>query len=189
MGRRPTVEDWRRAVYRSGVSDRAKVLLLFMADHMRSNRHVSIPRAKMAAELNVRERRVTERITEAHRAGFLSTVSAGYIGHTAIYQGLFPDAESGRDARPLSGSKSGSSTSPLSSAETRPLSERKRGRTGRPPITTADLSLRGYDRNCGSYEEQEPSTAASRLTDCDWHPHTRCPADCANLPVARQETA
>lgn len=186
---RRTAEDWRRAVFASGVlSDRTKVLLLLMADHMGTHRKVSVPRSTLAAKLGKTERRITERITEAHRAGFLSTISAGYVGHTAVYEGTFPDAESGRDVRPLSRAESGTSTSPLSSAETRPLSTPERGRDVRPPYVGADLSVRTHGRDGGSNDKTEDPPRRDRLTLCRWQ-HATCPDECADHPSTREESA
>lgn len=186
MSRRRTVDDWRRAVYRSTtLSDRVKVLLLYLADHMRDNRQVSVPRAQVAKGLGRSERRVTERITEAHEAGWLSTVTRGQKGITAVYQGLFPDAFSGTDARPLNVSHSefsGTPTSPLKGAETRPLNgpiQAFSGTPGGPTNRRADLSASGHGRNVGSDEQTEGRRPASHVPVCTWHPFTPCPADCA----------
>lgn len=186
MSRRATVDDWRREVYRSTtLSDRTKVLLLFLADHMRADRKVSIPREKVAKALGRSERRITERITEAQDNGWLWTVVRGQKGITAVYQGLFPDAVSGTDARPLNRRRvspfSGTPTSPLNDAETRPLNRPKQafsGTHGGPTITRADLSVTTHGRDVGSYE-----------TDgCRWG-HSLCPPDCADHPHNREASA
>lgn len=92
MSRRRTVEDWRRTVFRSAaISDAVKVYLLKLADHMKADRTVSVPRSQLARELNRHEQRIAERTRAAIDAGLLDTVSPGYKGHTAVYQGLFPD--------------------------------------------------------------------------------------------------
>lgn len=145
MRSRRSVDDWRRAVFRSEqLSDRAKVLLLYLADHMTADRHVSIPRDRLGRALGRSERRITERVTEAHDAGWLSTVVRGQKGVTAVYQGLFGDEVRETDARPLnrrvskaSSRFSGTPTSPLNDAETRPLNTSNMpfsGRTSVPPI-------------------------------------------------------
>ncbi|HXH79115.1 helix-turn-helix domain-containing protein [Nocardioides sp.] len=166
MTRRRTPDDWRREVYRSTtLSDRTKVLLLFLADHMREDRKVSVPRDRIAKALGRSERRITERITEAHDAGWLSTVVRGQKGLTAVYQGLFPDVVSGTDARPLNrrvSQFSGTPTSPLNDAETRPLNGPKQafsGTHGGPTNRRADLSVRGADRDEERSEEQVPREA------------------------------
>ncbi|RYC14564.1 hypothetical protein [Nocardioides zhouii] len=158
---RHTLSDWRRAVYRSTtLTDRTKVLLLFLADHMGQDRRVSIPRHKIAAGLGRSERRITERITEAHDSGWLWTQVRGQKGITAVYQGLFPESVSGTDARPLNrrkpGKFSGTPTSPLNDAETRPLNGPNRafsGTHGGPTITTADLPGATDHRDVGIDEK------------------------------------
>ena len=168
MSGRRTPTDWRREVYRSTtLSDRTKVLLLFLSDHMREDRKVSVPRAKIASSLGRSERRITERITEAQDHGWLSTVVRGQKGLTAVYQGLFPDALSGTDVRPLNrkvSQFSGTPTSPLNDAETRPLNGPKQafsGTPGGPTSSRADLTAGGADRNeRRSNEERVPLEAA-----------------------------
>ena len=181
MSRR-SVEDWRRDVFRSTVlSDRAKVLLLFLAEHMNADRRVSLPRAQVAKALGKSERRITERITEAHDAGWLSTVVRGQKGITAVYQGLFPDVLSGTDARPLNRRQSkfsGTPTSPLKGAETRPLNRPNdafRGRTSVPPIEERTSQRVVTDRNGGSEDEVRAPDAESRPTACEAHGWADCP--------------
>jgi hypothetical protein len=187
--RRRTVDDWRRAVFASRrINDATRVLLLHLADHMRSDRKVSVPRSRIAAALGRSERRITERITSAHGAGFLSTVTAGFRGQTATYQGTFPTAESGTHARPLSTPESRTCTSPLLSAESRPLSTHESGTHGGPTITTADPYPHGTDRDVGSYDEHQERPAAYGITACHWHGWETCPPDCANHEP-QEETA
>ena len=91
MRPRKTVEQWRTAVYGSAtISDAVRVYLLRLADHMKADRTVSVPRSQLARELNRHEQRIAERTRAAIEAGFLDTVSSGYKGHTAVYQGMFP---------------------------------------------------------------------------------------------------
>jgi hypothetical protein len=90
------VDDWRKSVYASSdpnMTGAVKVLCLYLADHMRlDNRHVSIPRKQIAKALGVHEQRIAERYRKAVTAQFLTPVSPGYVGHTAVYQGTWPDA-------------------------------------------------------------------------------------------------
>ena len=91
MSRRRSIADWRNAVFATSlVTDPVKVLLLLLADDMRADRKVSVPRKVLAARLGRHEQRA-ERIRSAREAGLLTVVSAGCKGHTAVYQGLFPD--------------------------------------------------------------------------------------------------
>jgi hypothetical protein len=178
MSRRRTPEDWRRAVFRAHhLGDPVRVLLLFLADHMKDNRTVSVKRDVIAKALGKSERRISERVAAAHDAGFLSTVAPGYRGHVAVYQGTFPEAES---VTP---------TSTLSSAETRPLSTRERVTPGGPTTTTADLSVGGADRHVGSKRQAEGRPVRDWLTDCRWHTEQPCPEDCANHPDTRRRSA
>jgi hypothetical protein len=166
---RRTVEDWRRAAYRSHlISDPVRVLLLWLADHARQDMTVSVPRDRIAKALNKSERRIAERFRDARDAGFLFQMSAGYRGHTSVFRCTFPDVER---VTP---------TSTLSSAETRTLSPQESVTPGGHAITTADLSLRGTDRNVARDEREA----------CRWHGQSSpCPSDCADHPTNRQESA
>ncbi len=157
------------------------MLLLFLADRMTQDRRVSVPRSTLATALRVSERRITERIKEAHEHGFLSTVRRGQKGITAVYQGLFPDAQ-GADSRPLKAGFSESESSPLNGTQISPLNSPKQAFSGTPvgPTNTrADLSERGSDRDV-SNEENEA---------CRWHGFAACPEDCADHPSTRRESA
>jgi hypothetical protein len=175
---RRTVEEWRRAVYMSPrVNDATRVLLLYLADHMRADRTVSVPQATIAKGIGKSPRRVAERVKQGLESGLLDRKAPGYRGHTAIYQGLFPNAESM------------SPTSTLSSAETRTLSPLERVRHGGYPTTRADLTARVADRDVGNDEKPEDRPAVVDLPVCQWHGHARCPDDCANHPANREATA
>ena len=94
MSRR-SVTDWRKTVFATSlVTDPVKVLLLLLAEYMRSDRTVSVPRKELAARLGRHDQRVAERMQSAREAGLLDLVSPGYKGDTAVYQGLFPDTAS-----------------------------------------------------------------------------------------------
>ena len=190
--KRRTIDDWRREVFRSTVlSDRTKVLLLYLAEHMREDRKVSVPREQIAKALGKSERRITERVTEAHDCGWLDTVVRGQKGITAVYQGLFPNDFSGTDVRPLNRNEnkfSGTRTSPLKDAETRPLNDPNhafRGRTSVPPIEERTSPRVATDRNVGSEEKAEATLVRFPATGCVWHEHF-CPDDCAKQPESRE---
>lgn len=169
MSRRRNPDDWRREVLRSyKINDSVRVLLLYLADHMRQDRTVSVKRDTIAKALGRTERRVSARIAEAHKAGFLSTVAPGYRGHVAVYQGLFPDAESG------------TATSTLSGPRSVPLSPHERGTHGEPTTTTADPSVSPYRRDVGSDEGAEDHGVRVDLTACEFHVWQSCPTDCRN---------
>jgi hypothetical protein len=97
---RHTPRDWRRAVLREpNITDATRVVLLVLVDYMRTDLTVSVPRKDLARWLNRSEKRIQERIKNAHDAGLLDTVSPGHRGHTAVYAGLFPEADRGTDSR------------------------------------------------------------------------------------------
>lgn len=84
------------------IGDACRVLLLYLASHMTDAGRVSVPRARIVAELNIDERRVTARITEATRAGLLSKRGGGYNGRTAEYEALLPNGVKVAAERPPS---------------------------------------------------------------------------------------
>ncbi len=161
------------------IKDNTRVLLLLLADHMKADRTVSVPQEKLADHIGRSKRRVTERVTAAHKAGFLSTIAGGYVGHTAVYQGLFPNSQSGTDARPLSAQESRTILSPLLGAETRPLPKPESRTDVGPTSTRADLPTDGADRDVSSNEEDA----------CRWHGFAPCPDDCADHPSTRRRSA
>jgi hypothetical protein len=83
---------FRAAVYgkRDGLTNGCRVLLLRLSDDMNANAIVSIPRSKLAHDLDVAPARITEWIQQAKDLGFLDTVRRGRPGVTATYQGLNP---------------------------------------------------------------------------------------------------
>jgi len=112
---RRTKHDWRRAVLRDpSLRDSTRVLLLHIADnHMRADRKFSVPRSQLADEMNRAERRIDERFRDAVTKQFLIPVSAGYRGHTAEYQGVWP----GESATDTSTHKRATDSSALSAGE------------------------------------------------------------------------
>ena len=103
MKPRKSPRDWRRLVLRDpNITDATRVLLLVLVEHMRStDLQVSVPRKDLARLLNRSEKRIQERIKNAHDHGLLSTIRGGYRGHTAVYVAQFGKAERGTDSRPL----------------------------------------------------------------------------------------
>lgn len=73
-----------------GITDATRVLLLVMVEFMREDLTVSVPRKDLARWLNRSERRIQERVKNAHDAGLLDTVVRGQKGVTAVYGALFP---------------------------------------------------------------------------------------------------
>lgn len=156
MSRR-TVEDWRRAVFKANAPGNVQVLLLLLADHMRTNLTVSVPRDKLAKSLGVHEKRVGDRFKAAIELGWLLKTGGGYRGRTAEYRALFPD-ERVRGIGTHSDRERVRPTSTQSGSEIGPLSRGEWGPPGESPITTADLSQVGADRNVGRDEHQAPTS-------------------------------
>lgn len=98
-----TPRDWRRAVIAHrgrGLTGEARALLLWIAaEHMRADCTLSVPRARLAAELGVHPSRITEWLAIAHEVGLLDTVQSGKPGRTATYAAMFPGPADGARAR------------------------------------------------------------------------------------------
>lgn len=179
--RKRSVYDWRREVFRSPVSANIRLLLVYMFDEVRGDMSVSIPRTKMATALGWSEQRVSERLGEAVKFGFLSPKSPGYRGHTAVYQATFPDA-------PIVKSVRKNRTLPR---------DQKHGRFtgGKGPentdtTTRADPAVGPTRRDVGIDEKAEDQPARGPVTECLWHDDIHpCPDDCANHPDARRRIA
>lgn len=100
MRGKPTAAEWKTHVYsvrHAGIGNGVRVLLLYLADHMRVDRTVSVPRSTLAKALNVTPSEITWRIKAATEAGLLDTVVRGRPGVTAVYQGSFSVASLGQD--------------------------------------------------------------------------------------------
>lgn len=90
--RPPLRTTWRRLVLRThAITDATRVVLLVLADEMRQDGYVSVPRKDIAARLGRSERRVQQRIADAREAGLLTVIRPGYRGHTAEYRAVLPD--------------------------------------------------------------------------------------------------
>lgn len=113
MTRRKDVrERWYRAVIRTRlVSGSCRELLAHIAAmHMTDLGHVKVPRADLAAALDIAEHRVTVRIGEAVKAGLLVRTAGGKNGQTMQYAASFPSGQgvASRHPRPeveVSGSR------------------------------------------------------------------------------------
>ena len=89
---------WRSAVFKAAnLPATTKLVLLAMYDHMDRFGKVRYPVRELAADLGYRNaRRVSDRISEAHRHGYLVTVAKAVHGRVAEYQATFPsDLETG----------------------------------------------------------------------------------------------
>lgn len=106
MRPRKTVEQWRRLVFRAPVTDATRVLLLLLADEMRADLTVCVPRSELARRLDRSERRIQERIKEAKERDLLATIVRGQKHVTAVYGATFPDALRGTESSTLRGPKS-----------------------------------------------------------------------------------
>lgn len=90
-GRLYVRERWRAEVYRTHlVGEACRVLLLLLAEHMDDRGYVRVPREQLARTLDVKPQRVTDRISEATRAGFLVRLGGGHNARTAQYAANFP---------------------------------------------------------------------------------------------------
>lgn len=78
-------------MFSAPVTAKVKVYLLYLADHMRADRTVSIPRRHVAVALGASERRVDDWNTAARQVGLLDVVVRGQKGVTAVYVALFPE--------------------------------------------------------------------------------------------------
>ena len=162
MKPRRSVDEWRRTVYRHpGLKDGTRVYLLWLADHMRTDRTVSVPRATAARALGKSERRIDDRNADARRAGLLDTVVHGQKGVTAVYAGLFPE--------PFSASKS----SVLNSARNVALKPGSARQTGVAPVVSQppELSPRGpvpYERRSKDEVSMRFGVNVRKTAAADW---------------------
>jgi hypothetical protein len=94
VSRRSVRDVWHAEVLRTSlVRDACRVLLLHMATACDSQgRHlmtdtgrIRVPRERLAADLGINPKRVTDRITEATRAGLLVKVGGGHNGQVSQY--------------------------------------------------------------------------------------------------------
>ena len=87
---------WRAAVFKHRRTPEAtRVLLLYLADHVRHDETVSVPRITIARALGIEERRVTERVKSARDLGWLVTVTRGQKGLTAVHLIRYPSTGQG----------------------------------------------------------------------------------------------
>ncbi|WP_425308419.1 hypothetical protein AADG42_06560 [Ammonicoccus fulvus] len=140
---RPTVADWKALVYRhKGIHNTTRVMLLYLADRMGTNLIVSVPRSRIAADLGIGERRVTERMKAAVEVQLLDPVAKGRPGVTAVYAAMFPDMvhPSAPYVRDVPHTDS-SAENPGHGAPVRTINEPQHGageRTIKPPLHGAD---------------------------------------------------
>jgi hypothetical protein len=66
--------------------------MLVLADRMRQDGIVSVPRSRLADILNVHESRITDRFHKAVQLRLLDRVAKGVQGRTAIYKALAQDS-------------------------------------------------------------------------------------------------
>lgn len=96
MSRRTIRQAWLDEILRSPlIGDSCRVLLLYMATvttvttkgghPMTDTGRIKVSREEMADALGVKPNRITNRITEATRAGLLRKVAGGHNGQTAVY--------------------------------------------------------------------------------------------------------
>lgn len=97
--RRP---KWRAAMLRSALHPQTKLVLLVTLDHMKTDGKVYVDRRTVANALGLAHpQRVSERWSQACKAGFLTLVHKGSHGRHSTYQALIPDGPSVRATRSL----------------------------------------------------------------------------------------
>lgn len=85
-----------RSVYRhSSISTGCKLLLIYLWSEANAKGIVSVPRSQLARALAVAPARITEWISAAKQAGFISVVTEGKPGTTAVYHLLVVGTDSG----------------------------------------------------------------------------------------------
>ncbi len=95
-------ERWLLCVAAADVDCEVRALLLVFYRFMSDAGRVSIPREALAELFDCDERRITERIARARKAGLISKrPDSGYKGHTAEYEALIPTAEGASRAHSL----------------------------------------------------------------------------------------
>lgn len=167
--KRRTVADWRKAVLQTyKISDACRVLLLHIADnHMRADRKFSVPRKRLASEMGRAERRISDRIAEASRAGYLVTVGAGYRGHTAEYQGVWPDWQDEKAGYQGAPFIAGHTCVPQCSEGSR-VDPGDSGTHGCPTTTRAEPSPRGSVCDVGSDDGTAGTPVGARAAGGEW---------------------
>lgn len=208
MKRRHTVAEWRAEVFKAApgiVSDSTRVLLLYLADHMREDLSVSVPRARIAKDLGRSERRIAERFREAVGEApgqdpskrLLDRKVRGTKHSQAVYVALMPDAVNMTPSRQVENEGQHDGPEHVEKAEIRhvengPLSVNPDSQhdTRGSRLTTAEPSRGVENRNGGNDEESAAAGVSSAPVVCRWHPDEPCPADCANAPETnRRRTA
>jgi hypothetical protein len=189
--RKHTVDDWRRAVFASpDVSDPTRVLLLLLADHMGPDLKVSVARPKLAKQLARSERRVADRFREAvgempgqdPNKRLLDRVVRGQKHVQAVYQGLMPNALSVTD---------GGHAEKWAHHDAPQHPENAGNRHGENASSGSQQDTRGsrLTRAEPTREGTDPSRSSNERP-CRWHGHEQpCPADCADHPDNRRESA
>jgi hypothetical protein len=136
-------ERWLREVLRAAsLSPTAKLVLFALYRHMRDDCKVSVARAVVASELGWRHnQRVSERISEAHEAGFLITLIPGVYGRKATWQGVLPEHLTVRATRTVANPKTRTVTGGISASNRPGFPDTLIGADPEPPTQT-DRQLR-----------------------------------------------
>lgn len=157
---------WRRAVLATDrLTASTKLVMIVLLDHMDAHGKVQHPVRDVAQELGIKNfRRVSDRITEAHRAGYLVTVSKAVHGRLAEYQATIPsDPETGSLGVISSDPETGSTSDPTNRVTRNRVTTPGNARNRVTSITTTYLP--GSDS-----DEQQPRRAA-----CSWCSNRGCP--------------
>ncbi|MGB3761835.1 MAG: hypothetical protein WA966_01330 [Ornithinimicrobium sp.] len=173
MNARRSVDQWRADVYRAPISPNVRLLLVWLGEHMdRRSGKVSIPREAIMAGLGWERQRVAERLKLAVDSEFLTRVSPGYTGRTAVYQRCWPSQMTAKRDR-----------------KNRALPrDQKYGRFtgGEGPENTvanrtADLLSGARGRDVSRDEKAEQPEALGEVTACGAHGWSGCPESCIEV--------
>jgi hypothetical protein len=145
MAARPIRDLWRAEVIRStAITDGTKLLLVVMADDMREDGYVSVPREVLAKRLGRNERKVSARLEAAVTARLLDRVVRGNRGRTAVYRALLPDVQSLPVLSTLPPAKPAGSKHPIEVENRHPLGANS-GTPGGPTTTKSRRTSRAAE--------------------------------------------
>lgn len=145
-------DGWRRLALRSTVlTDAAKVLAAVLADSVKVDGTISVPRSALADRCGCSDRQISERLKQLVEVRFLDRVSAGKRGHTAVYRALRP-TESARQNRPHPKPKRAVSPDAFTTAQPRAFSE---------PLSVSAPTMRAAHPPTSRYVEDVTSPRAT----------------------------
>ena len=158
MSRRKDVDvrtRWVAAVRRSPeIGDACRVLLLTMAaEGMTQRGYVSIPRANLATMLDRHPQRITERIGEAIKRGFLVRIGSAHEGMTASYAASFPTARANGSAVSSCASETSRANGPAVTSDRLAL------KTSEAPEDASEVTAERLPNTRATYRNREQAPA------------------------------